>query len=99
MGTGTLKVLQVERHRNGVMGAPFYAVRFTEKSGKDARLMLGIVFDELKHCAVLAVAPLSDDAIGVTFGENSYRGDEYENWLHIQIEKFEDTRTPAKVTA
>lgn len=47
--------------------------------------MLGVVFDEPGSVAVLDVALLSDPEIGVAFGANSWRGDQYEAELRAAI--------------
>ena len=83
------KIKQIDRHRNGVHGAPFYAVLFEQK--EERGLMLGIVFDEPAHCAVVAVDPLSTD-VGVTFSQNSWRGDNYEPELRQAILEYEDSQ-------
>jgi hypothetical protein len=51
----------------------------------DPLLMLGVVFDDHGNVAVFEVGKLSDPAIGVAFGENSYRGDRYEPELRAAI--------------
>ncbi len=47
--------------------------------------MVGLVFDEPGHVAVLDVSLLSDPAVGVAFGKNSWRGDQYERELRKAI--------------
>lgn len=47
--------------------------------------MLGVVFDEPGSVAVLDVALLSDPEVGVAFGANSWRGDQYEAELRVAI--------------
>lgn len=74
-------VRQVAWHRNGVGGTGFHAVLF-DNPGKG--LMVAIVFDEPGCCAVLKVEPLST-AVGVAFGENSWRGDVFESALREAI--------------
>lgn len=83
------KVEQVSFHRNGIGGEPFHAVLFrTNASDMDMtanELMLGIVFDAPGACAVVAIKPLLDSAVGVRFGENSWRGDHFEDELRDAI--------------
>lgn len=50
------------------------------------RLMFASVFDARGAVAVVAVEPLSDPAVGVAFGENSWRGDQYEAELRAAIQ-------------
>jgi len=47
--------------------------------------MLAMVFDEPGHVAVVDVAKLSDPAVGVAFGVNSWRGDQFEPELRAAI--------------
>jgi hypothetical protein len=70
-----ITVLNISHHRNGITGAPFYAVVFRD-SGPDASVKLGIVFEAPAHVAVLDIAKLAD--CDVKFGSNSYRGDNFE---------------------
>lgn len=49
------------------------------------RRMLAVVFDAPGHVAVFDVAKLSDPAIGVAFGENSWRGDRFQPELREAI--------------
>lgn len=81
------KVLQVARHRNGISGAPFYAVLF-QAWERGVGLMVGIVHDEPGYCSVLRVEPLSAP-VGVTFGVNSWRGDTFEPELRAAIGAWE----------
>lgn len=78
------KVHQCEYHRNGVGGEGFYAIVFdsTDDHGRTRR-MLGIQFvDDLDateyinpHTAIFDIGLLAE--CGVTFGQNSWRGDHY----------------------
>lgn len=61
-----------------------------------SRPMLGIVFDESGSVAVVDVAKLSDPAIGVAFGKNSWRGDRFEDELRAAI-KSEDSDGSTRV--
>lgn len=53
--------------------------------------MLGIVFDERAHVAVLDIAKLADPEVGVAFGDssegNSWRGDRFEDELREAIQE------------
>ena len=92
-----IKVTQVESHRNGVGGEPFYAVRFTDA---EEGAMLAVVFppgpdddgdaswklDWSKgnpRVAVFKESLLPD----ITFGINSWRGDRYASALYEAIEQ------------
>lgn len=41
-----VKITEIEYHRNGVGGEPFYAVLFTDKPEKDTLRFLASVFPE-----------------------------------------------------
>jgi hypothetical protein len=78
-----LKIIDIAFHRNGICGAPFHAIIFRDP---DVGQMLGVVFDEPHHVAVFNMEKL---AIGnITFGVNSWRGDQYETTLRKAIESF-----------
>jgi hypothetical protein len=79
-------IIAIAHHRNGIYGAPFRAVLF-EDSGPEGSRKLAIVFDEPHHCAVLDIAKLA--AGDITFGSNSWRGDNYEPALRKAINASE----------
>jgi len=76
-----IKVISIDYHRNGVGGAPFYAILF--KSNDSKNNMIGIVFEEKYHVAVLDTAKISSGDIA--FGSNSWRGDRFEPSLRAAI--------------
>lgn len=87
----TLTLVQAEFHRNGCSGNGFQAILFDwDERGKIQR-MLGVLFDEPGSCAVMRTEPLSKDD-GVTFGENSYRGDNFEPALRKLVSRCETGR-------
>jgi hypothetical protein len=77
-----IRVIDFDRHRNGICGAPFHVVLF-EDSGDENTRKVGILFDEPYHCAVLDVAKLAEGRIA--FGVNSYRGDRFEPALRNAV--------------
>lgn len=83
-----IQIQQIASHRNGVCGEPFYAVLFMEAEV----LMVATVFAKKGHVSVLGVGGLSHPDVGVTFGENSYRGDRYEATLRREICAWEEQR-------
>lgn len=83
-----LTVHQIQYHRNGVCGSPFHVIRFTDADEGD---MLGVVFDEPHHVAVLHLDRLDTRDIG--FGTNSWRGDRYEPHLRRAIGRHEAERS------
>jgi hypothetical protein len=80
---------QIKYHRNGVGGAPFHVVLFRDAS---EGVMLGVVFEEKHHVAVLNLERLSSSDIG--YGTNSWRGDVYEPHLRNAIKSLEAERMP-----
>lgn len=80
-----IKVLSVEFHRNGVLGNGFYVVLFTHESTKK----VAIVFDEPGNVAVLDVGLLAQN--NIEFGENSWRGDEFESELRKAVKAYIDS--------
>lgn len=77
-----LRVLDHDRHRNGICGAPF-TVAIIEDSES---CKLAILFDAPDHCAVLDLEKLSNGDIA--FGSNSYRGDCYEPGLRRMLARL-----------
>lgn len=75
-----IKINSIAYHRNGVCGEGFHAVLF---KCPDNGEMVATVFDEAGQCAVLQLAGLA--AGTVAFGENSWRGDHYEDELRAAI--------------
>jgi len=82
-----LKIIAIAHHRNGVTGAPFAVVLFSESR----RRMAGIVFDDPGYCAILDVDLLA--AGDIAFGSNSWRGDAYEPHLRHAIRQDQAERT------
>ena len=82
------KVHQIEWHRNGVGGVGFYAILF---DGTGGNRMFATLYDEPGYCSVLSVPELSDPKVGVTFGQNSWRGDRYEGELRKAVDKQNGT--------
>ena len=86
------KILQIDRHRNGVFGEPFCIVEFEsdpEGEGETLR-MVAIVFDAPMHTAVLSVNGLANGNIAFAQG-NSWRGDHFDSELRQAINSWEDT--------
>lgn len=81
-------IVQIDHHRNGVGGEPFYAILFQDAE-KENGLMVATVYEESGYCSVLRVADLADSDRGVTFGVNSWRGDRYEPELRQAIEAYD----------
>ncbi len=82
------KVQAIEYHRNGISGEGFHIVKFTDTENGE---MLGIVFPLDKGETWNGrVAIFQQDLLAqgnVTFGQNSWRGDNYEGELRAAIAK------------
>jgi len=74
----------IAHHRNGICGDPFWVVLFRYKDGDDEHRLVGIVFSAANRVAVLDA---DQTAAGhIAFGQgNSWRGDEFEDWLRAQV--------------
>ena len=79
-----LKIHSAAWHRNGVCGVGFYAVLFRDHEEK--RDMVASLFDKPGYCAVYDVGLLATGS--VTFGENSWRGDHYEEALRPLLKAY-----------
>lgn len=75
-----MKIQQFEFHRNGISGAPFYVVLFSDSDGNKERDFIGIVFDEPNHVSVLA---RDDIAAGNIRYGHKWRGDNFEDELRF----------------
>ena len=79
-------IFAIERHRNGICGAPFHVVVFQDH-GEESSRKVGIVFDSPYHVAVLDIAKLANG--NIAFGSNSWRGDVFEPELRAAIVKHD----------
>lgn len=80
-----LHIENIQRHRNGVCGAPFHVLIFCDP---DEGRMVGIVFDEEHYVAVFHLDKLA--AGNIAFGNNSWRGDRYEPHLRMAIARWQE---------
>lgn len=80
-----LSIENIQRHRNGISGAPFNVLLFRDA---DEGRMLGVVFDQEYHVAVFNLDKLV--AGNIAFGINSWRGDCYEPHLRRAIANWQD---------
>jgi hypothetical protein len=78
-----LENFKVGYHRNGVQANGFNIVLFDKKDGKEFSKMVAIVFPEPGNIAVLNVDLLHEG--NILFGENSWRGDEFEKKIREVI--------------
>lgn len=83
-----MRIVKIDRHRNGISGASFNVVLFDfEDASGEQRSMVGIVFDDKGAVAVLDRDLLA--AGEITFGVNSWRGDYFEPFLRRMIRQQE----------
>jgi hypothetical protein len=74
------KIIDIDIHRNGISGAPFYAVLFHDGDSRK----IAIVFERKGYCAVLDITKLC--AGDIAFRSNSWRGDAFESDLREFID-------------
>ena len=86
-GEESVAIEAVAYHRNGIGGAGFHVVTFTDSEAElgpiHGAAMVGIVFEEEGRVAVFDRVLLGKGEIG--FGVNSWRGDHYEPILRRAI--------------
>ena len=82
-----IKVIKIAHHRNGVTGEPFHVVLFRHKFDINDPVKVAVVFQTTHHIAILDTALLDKQVI--EFGENSWRGDQYEAALHKAITEWD----------
>jgi hypothetical protein len=86
-----LKIINFDRHRNGIGGAPFAVVLFDD-AGPEGSRKVAIIFEQEGHCAVFDVDKLAKGDIA--FGSNSWRGDCFEQSLRKAIRISSATTNP-----
>ena len=85
---GRMKVTEIEYHRNGICGNGFNIVNFVFQDGRKYRKMMAVIFEEKGNCAVFDQEMLGQG--NIKFGENSWRGDDFEKDLRREIELYYD---------
>jgi hypothetical protein len=80
-----LQIIDMDHHRNGVAGMPFQVALVDDASEGDVKLV--IMFEEEGHTAVLSLDKLIQNE-DISFGSNSWRGDQYEH--HLRPLMWED---------
>lgn len=100
-----LELKTMDYHRNGISGVGFHVAVFVDHhpdEGK-AMTMLGILFDNDEECYCCAFNLKKLGEGNVAFGDNSFRGDYYEDMMRSwaadydkeQHDKYADTVTAA----
>ena len=79
-GSPVSSVGDIELHRNGVGGAPFYVVRFVDE--ETVSLLVGVVFDEEYTTAVIDPLDL----------KRRFRGDVFDPELRRAIAAWEEAK-------
>ena len=89
-----IKINNIQYHRNGICGEPFYVINFDDK---EIGNMIGVVFpeydekkDEYKVGFNPKVAVFKTDLLAkgnINFGENYFRGDHFSDPLIKAINK------------
>jgi hypothetical protein len=81
MNADQLQIIDADFHRNGVSGMPFKVALVDDTSTSDVKLV--IMFEAEGHTAVLSLDKLMEEDI--SFGTNSWRGDQYEEVLRPEL--------------
>ena len=76
-----LQIVDADFHRNGVAGLPFKVAVVDDANESDMKLV--IMFEAEGHTAVLSLNKLMEEDI--SFGSNSWRGDQYEFALRPEM--------------
>ena len=86
MSLTNLQIVNADYHRNGVGGLPFKVALVDDPNDGDTKLV--IMFEAEGHTAVLSLNKLMEEDI--SFGTNSWRGDQYEFALRPEMWPDED---------
>jgi tRNA/tmRNA/rRNA uracil-C5-methylase (TrmA/RlmC/RlmD family) len=82
-----LQIVDMDHHRNGVGGMPFKVALVDDPTQGDTKLV--IMFEAEGHTAVLSLDKLIQNE-DISFGSNSWRGDQYEAALRPLMWSDED---------
>jgi hypothetical protein len=89
-----LTIESVAHHRNGIGGEPFDVVLFTDpEQGPMVAIVFGAPDEDVEAPFNPRVAVLQREMLtqgNVTFGENSWRGDQYADRLYAAIREAAD---------
>lgn len=77
-----MEIIKADSHRNGVAGEPFKVAIIHDGDSKK----LVIMFEEQYTTAVFDLDLLKEEIIEM--GENSWRGDQYDNALRDELTNF-----------
>lgn len=77
-----LQIIDLDFHRNGIAGKPFKVALVDDANVGDVKLV--VMFEEEGYTAVLSLDKLHEDE-DISFGSNSWRGDEYEVALRSEM--------------
>lgn len=88
-----MKIIKADSHRNGVGGDPFKVAIVQEGDSKK----LVIMFEERYTTAVFDLDLLKEEVIEM--GENSWRGDQYDDLLREELTTFVHEQSEARFQA
>jgi len=81
MNADKLEIVDMDTHRNGSGGMPFTVALVDDPEQADTKLV--IMFEAEGHTAVFSLDKLMEEDI--SFGTNSWRGDQYEQALRPEM--------------
>lgn len=104
--TKSIEIHEIAYHRNGIAGEPFYAVAFTDHSNDGRKFLATVFPPDQLADGPMAgepdwtesegfhnprIAVLALDVLPcITFGINSWRGDNYQRSLYAAILEYRD---------
>ncbi len=89
-GVGKITIKDIDYHRNGIGGCGFHVITFTQKDGHRNQNMMAVLFDtdDFGYCSVFDTDLLGQG--NIQFGQNSWRGDNYEREMRKVIAEERD---------
>ena len=85
------KLLSIDHHRNGVGGEPFYVALWEDRGQK---FLVTYFYKDPSRCACAAVDVNLAAAGNIAFGENSWRGDHWQDAMLWAIKQHDNDPTP-----
>ena len=82
MTVNNLEIMDAAHHRNGVAGMPFKVALVDDPDNDDVKLI--VMFEKEGYTAVLSLQRIIDEE-DISFGSNSWRGDQYEAVLRDEL--------------
>jgi hypothetical protein len=86
-----MKVLHIDRHRNGVGGEPFDLVQLGGTIDGEEGVWMAVVFGTEWHTALLSLTEMASEGFGAAFlPETHWRGDCFDGPLRKAIADWDD---------